>query len=49
MQLRSTESLKEELQDDLAEFTTFDRMSVDVNDLIRAVSSVVSSVVVSSK
>ena len=49
MQLRSTESLKEELQDDLAEFATFDRMSVDVNDLIRAVSGVVSSVVVSSK
>jgi hypothetical protein len=39
MQLKSTASLKDELQDDLAEFTAFDRMSVDVNDLIRAVSS----------
>lgn len=34
---KATESLKELLQDSLAEFSSFDRMSVDVNDLIRAV------------
>ena len=37
MQLKATESLKEKLRDSLAEFTSFDRMSVDVNDLIRAI------------
>ena len=37
MQIRATESLKETLEDSLSEFSSFDRMSVDVNDLIRAV------------
>ena len=37
MQLRATESLKDELRDSLSEFTSFDRMSTDINDLIRAV------------
>ena len=38
MQLQQNESLKEELQDDLQEFASFDRMTADVNDLIRAAS-----------
>eukprot|EP00966_Prymnesium_polylepis_P182599 4230608-Prymnesium_polylepis.1 len=38
MQLRQTESLKDELRDDLQEFSSFDRMTADVNDLIRAAS-----------
>ena len=37
MQIRATESLKETLEDSLSEFSSFDRMSVDVNDLIRSV------------
>eukprot|EP00966_Prymnesium_polylepis_P330697 7386316-Prymnesium_polylepis.1 len=36
MIIAQTESLKEELSDSLAEFNSFDRMSTDVNDLIRA-------------
>jgi hypothetical protein len=38
MQIRQVDSLKEQLQDDLAEFSAFERMSVDVGDLIRAAS-----------
>ena len=37
MAARGTESLKNELSESLAEFSSFDRMSVDGNDLIRAV------------
>jgi hypothetical protein len=37
MQIKATESLKETLRDSLAEFYAFDRMSVDVNQLIRSV------------
>ena len=37
MYIKATESLKEKLQDSLAEFSHFDRMSVDGNDLIRAI------------
>ena len=37
MQQRATESLKETLAASLDDFSRFDRMSVDVNDLIRAV------------
>ena len=37
MSIAATNHLKEELADSLAEFSTFDRMSVDGNDLIRAV------------
>lgn len=37
MQLKQTEVLKDELSDDLAEFSSFERMSVDCNDLIRAI------------
>ena len=37
MQLKATECLKERLGDSLAEFTSYDRMSVDGNDLIRAI------------
>ena len=37
MSIKATESLKLLLQDSLAEFSSFDRMSVDGNDLIRAV------------
>ena len=37
MQLKATDSLKQKLADSLAEFTSFDRMSVDVNDLIRSI------------
>ena len=37
MQLKTTESLKAKLADSLAEFTSFDRMSVDANDLIRSI------------
>ena len=37
MQLKQTEVLKDQLADDLAEFSSFERMSVDCNDLIRAI------------
>ena len=37
MLIKQTESLKNELQESLAEFSSFDRMSVDIVDLIRAV------------
>jgi hypothetical protein len=37
MSMAATNHLKEELADSLAEFSSFDRMSVDGNDLIRAV------------
>ena len=37
MSIKATEWLKGELADDLAEFSSFDRMSVDGMDLIRAV------------
>eukprot|EP00966_Prymnesium_polylepis_P298496 6897829-Prymnesium_polylepis.1 len=35
MQIAQTNSLKDELADDLAEFSSFERMSTDVNDVIR--------------
>ena len=38
MSLKQTAILKVDLEDSLAEFTSFERMSVDVNDLIRSVS-----------
>ena len=38
MQLQQNASLKEELSDDLHEFSAFDRMTADVNDIIRAAS-----------
>ena len=38
MQLKQAEALKHELGDSLDEFNSFDRMSADVNDLIRAIS-----------
>ena len=37
MQLKATALLKDELQVTLADFSSYDRMSVDVSDLIRAV------------
>ena len=37
MATAATNHLKDELADSLAEFSSFDRMSVDGNDLIRAV------------
>jgi hypothetical protein len=37
MQAAATQALTEELQDSLAEFSSFDRMSADVNDLIYAI------------
>ena len=37
MSIKATEHLKEQLGDDLAEFSSFDRMSVDGGDLIRAI------------
>ena len=36
MQLKATEHLKEKLQDSLGDFSAFDRMTVDGNDLVRA-------------
>jgi hypothetical protein len=37
MQIKATQSLKGQLEDSLAEFSSFDRVTVDINDLIRAV------------
>eukprot|EP00966_Prymnesium_polylepis_P332779 7388258-Prymnesium_polylepis.1 len=38
MQIAQTNSLKDELADSLGEFSSFDRMSTDVNDVIRGTS-----------